>query len=186
MKGIDRYFSFGIRQNWIALYFRDKGDAEFWETDGHGEVPNKKKDAFLNFLKDSGMVRNDRTISGSKYVKNIPTDFATTLFALGSDSSSAWALMLCNLAYTPEFNWFIKHISKNEFVTPGSMKALLEEVMENDSKGLGKRNVTDAFKNILIKTPLGEEIGLGKVDYSEKVSASGTETITLNSFYRSE
>lgn len=186
VKGIDRYFSFGIRQTWIALYFRDKGDAEFWETDGHGEVPNKKKDAFLNFLKDSGMVRNDRTISGSKYVKNIPTDFATTLFALGSDSSSAWALMLCNLAYTPEFNWFIKHISKNEFVTPGSMKALLEEVMENDSKGLGKRNVTDAFKNILIKTPLGEEIGLGKVDYSEKVSASGTETITLNSFYRSE
>ena len=143
MKGIDRYFSFGIRQNWIALYFRDKGDAEFWETDGHGEVPNKKKDAFLNFLKDSGMVRNDRTISGSKYVKNVPTDFATTLFALGSDSSSAWALMLCNLAYTPEFNWFIKHISKKEIVTPDSMKALLEEVMENDSKGLGKRNVTE-------------------------------------------
>jgi len=186
VKGIDRYFSFGIRQNWMALYFRDKGDAEFWETDGHGEVPNKKKDAFLNFLKDAGMVSYDKTIVGSKYVKNIPTEFATTLFDLGSDSFSAWGLMLCNLAYTPEFNWYIKNVSKNEVLSTDALKSLLEEVMENDEKGLGKRNVSDAFKNILIKTPLGDAIGLGKADYIEKVSAAGAETITLNSFYRSE
>lgn len=186
VKGIDRYFSFGIRENWMSLYFRDKGNAEFWETDGHGEVPNKKKDAFLNFLKDAGMVSYDKTIAGSKYAKNVPTEFATTLFALGCDSPSVWAMMLCNLAYTPEFNWYIKSIAKYEVLSTDAFKLLLEEVMENDAKGLGKRNVSDAFKNILIKTPLGGAIGLGIADYSEKVSASGTETITLNSFYRSE
>ena len=186
VKGIDRYFSFGIRENWMSLYFRDKGNAEFWETDGHGEVPNKKKDAFLNFLKDAGMVSYDKTVAGSKYTKNVPTEFATTLFELGCDSPSVWAMMLCNLAYTPEFNWYIKSIAKYEVLSTDAFKLLLEEVMENDAKGLGKRNVSDAFKNILIKTPLGATIGLGIADYSEKVSASGTETITLNSFYRSE
>lgn len=186
VKGIDRYFSFGIRENWMSLYFRDKGNSEFWETDGHGEVPNKKKDAFLNFLKDAGMVSYDKTVAGSKYTKNVPTEFATTLFELGCDSPSVWAMMLCNLAYTPEFNWYIKSIAKYEVLSTDAFKLLLEEVMENDAKGLGKRNVSDAFKNILIKTPLGATIGLGIADYSEKVSASGTETITLNSFYRSE
>lgn len=186
VKGIDRYFSFGIRENWMSLYFRDKGNAEFWETDGHGEVPNKKKDAFLNFLKDAGMVSYDKTVAGSKYTKNVPTEFATTLFELGCDSPNVWAMMLCNLAYTPEFNWYIKSIAKYEVLSTDAFKLLLEEVMENDAKGLGKRNVSDAFKNILIKTPLGATIGLGIADYSEKVSASGTETITLNSFYRSE
>lgn len=186
VKGIDRYFSFGIRQNWMALYFRDKGNANFWETDGHGEVPNKKKDAFLNFLKDAGMVSYDKNIAGNKYMKNVPTDFANTLFELGNDSLSAWALMLCNLVYTPEFNWFVKNITKNEVMSTDALRLRLEEVMENDAKGLGKRNVSDAFKNILIKTPLGDSIGLGKTDYSEKISSSGTETITLNSFYRSE
>lgn len=90
------------------------------------------------------------------------------------------------MVYTPEFNWFVKNITKNEVMSTDALRLRLEEVMENDAKGLGKRNVSDAFKNILIKTPLGDSIGLGKADYSEKISSSGTETITLNSFYRSE
>ena len=64
------------------------------------------------------------------------------------------------------------------------MKYMLESVMENDTKGLGKRNVVDAFKILLIKTPLGSEIGLGHCDYDEKVSSNGNETISLNSLQR--
>lgn len=186
MKGLDRYFSFGIRKNWMDLYFRDNGSPEFWITDGHGEVPNKKKDAFLNFLKDSGMVKLDRSISSDKYVKNVPSSFAEHLFPMGSDSDSTWALMLCNLAYTPEFNWYIKNISRNEVITPDRFKFMLEAVMENDTKGLGKRNISDAFKTFLIKTPFGEPLGLGRADYEEKISALGKETITLKSFVRGE
>lgn len=186
MKGIDRYYSFGIRKKWIELYFKDKGDVVFWKTDGHGDVPNKKKDAFAHFLEDAGIASYDKKVVGDKYVKYVPTYFANVLFDLGSDSLSSWALMLCNLAYTSEFNWFIKNISKNEVTTMDGMKELLAEVMENDIKGLGKRNIADAFKNILIQTPLGEEIGLGKADYIEKITVAGTANITLRSFYRSE
>lgn len=184
MKGLDRYFSFGIRKNWMDLYFQDGGSSEFWNTDGHGVVANKKKDAFLNFLKDAGLVTYNKTNGGDKYTKNEPSDFARKLFKYGSDSDIAWALMLCNLSYTPEFNWFVKNVTPHETITPDQMKYMLVDVMENDTKGLGKRNVSDAFKILLTKTPLGDVIGLGKCDYEEKVNASGNEVITLNSFYR--
>ncbi len=184
MKSLDRYFSFGIRKRWIDLYFQDYGTKEFWNSDGHGEVANKKKDAFLNFLKDAELVTFNRLNGDDKYTRNEPNELAKLLFRLGSDSDSAWALMLCNLAYTPEFNWFVKNVPFNENITPDRLKYMLTEVMENDTKGLGKRNVSDAIKILLVKTPLGEPIGLGKCDYIEKVNASGNETITLNSFHR--
>ena len=37
---------------------------------------------------------------------------------------------------------------------------------------------------MLIKTPLGSEVGLGMCEFEEKVSAGGNETIVLHSFYR--
>ncbi len=184
MKGLDRYFSFGIRKNWLDLYFQDNGSDEFWNSDGHGFVANKKKDAFLNFVKDAGLVNYNKANGGDKYTKNEANEFAEVLFRCGSDSDVTWALMLCNLAYTPEFNWFIKNVTPHENITPDRLKYMLEDVMENDTKGLGKRNISDAFKILLTQTPFGEVIGLGKCDYTEKTSANGNETIKLNSFYR--
>lgn len=184
MKGMDRYFSFGIRKNWMDLFFQDEGSADFWMSDGHGLVANKKKDAFLNFVKDAGLVEYDKTLDGDKYTKNIPTTFARAAFSIGSDSDVSWALMLCNLAYTSEFNWFIKNIPAFQQITPDQMKYMLREVMEGDTKGLGKRNIADAFKILLVKTPFGSDLGLGHPDYEEKVNASGNEVITMTAFYR--
>ncbi len=57
--------------------------------------------------------------------------------------------------------------------------------MENDKSGLGKRNVRDALKVFILKTPFGSKLGLGKIaDYDEKISANGKETISLNYFVR--
>ena len=114
MMGLDRYFSFGIRKEWIDLYFQDNGGEAFWNSDGHGLVANKKKDAFLNFVKDAGLVDFKKLNGGDKYTKNEANAFAKVLFNIGSNSDTAWALMLCNLAYTPEFNWFIKNVPFHE------------------------------------------------------------------------
>ena len=184
VKGMDRYYSFGIRKNWMDIFFRYEGSAEFWMSDGDGVVANKKKDAFLNFVKDAALVVYNKTNGGDKYTKNEPSALAKVLFSLGSDSDISWGIMLCNLAYTPEIGWFIKNITPHEEYNSDQLKYMLESVMEGDSKGLGKRNISDAYKMILVKTPLGGELGLGICDYDEKVSASGMETITLRSFYR--
>lgn len=184
MAGIDRYYSFGIRKLWLDLYFQYEGSADFWNTDGNGVVANKKKDAFLNFVKDAGLVVYNKSNGGDKYTKNEPSTLAKLLFKYGTSAELTWATLLCNLVYTAEFKWFIKNITPFETYTLDQMKYMLENVMENDAKGLGKRNVVDAFKIFLIKTPFGSEIGLGICDFDEKVSAGGNETISLRSFYR--
>lgn len=114
VKGMDRYYSFGIRKNWIDIFFRYEGTSDFWMSDGDGVVANKKKDAFLNFVKDAGLVVYNKTNGGDKYTKNEPSVLAQKLFLLGSDSAISWGIMLCNLVYTPEFGWFIKNITPHE------------------------------------------------------------------------
>lgn len=184
MKGMDRYYSFGIRKVWMESFFRYEGSADFWNNDGDGPVANKKKDAFLNFVKDAGLVTYNKANGGDKYTKNEPSLFAKAMFPLGVDSDIVWGAMLCNLVYTPQFNWFIKNITPLVSYSPDQLKQMLEGVMEGDAKGLGKRNIVDAFKMMLIKTPFGAELGLGMCEYDEKVSAGGNETVTLHSFYR--
>ena len=188
MTGLDRYYSFGIKENWLRVYFDYEGTSSFWKSDGDGEVPNKKKDAFLNFVKDAGLVDEDKSLKGKeyKYIKYKPNKFAEKMF--GVDDESMWAYLMCNLVYaedSEEFRWFIKNIPFSETSTPESIKLRLDEVMENDKSGLGKRNICDALKSFLIKTPFGKQLGLGSViDYEEKVSSNGRETITLNYFVR--
>lgn len=190
MTGLDRYYSFGIKENWLRVYFDYEGTSSFWKSDGDGEVPNKKKDAFLNFVKDAGLVDEDKSLKGKeyKYIKYKPNKFAEKMFSLGIDDESMWAYLMCNLVYaedSEEFRWFIKNIPFSETSTPESIKLRLDEVMENDKSGLGKRNICDALKSFLIKTPFGKQLGLGSViDYEEKVSSNGRETITLNYFVR--
>lgn len=190
MTGLDRYYSFGIKENWLRVYFDYEGTSSFWKSDGDGEVPNKKKDAFLNFVKDAGLVDEDKSLKGKeyKYIKYKPNKFAEKMFSLGVDDESMWAYLMCNLVYaedSEEFRWFIKNIPFSETSTPESIKLRLDEVMENDKSGLGKRNICDALKSFLIKTPFGKQLGLGSViDYEEKVSSNGRETITLNYFVK--
>lgn len=184
MKGLDRYYSFGIRQSWMSTFVKYQGGEEFWNTDGDGEVANKKKDAFLNFIKDAGLVEYDRKAPGDKYTRCKPTALVEIIEKVGAESETAWGIILTNLAYTPQFNWYIRNINKGENYTIDRIKLLLTDVMDNDSKGLGRRNIADAFKILLIKTPLGRELGLGICDYNEKINASGKETITLNSIVR--
>ena len=184
VKGLGKYFSFGVKGNWVKTYFKYKGSEQFWDSDGEGEVANKKKDAFLNFVKDAGFIAPNRTVGHDKYTKFDITDFGKVVFSLGFDSEAAWGLMLSNLVYAPDFNWYVKNIPENSVVTPDQMKMLLEPFMENDAKGLGKRNVVDAFKIILITTPLGSTLGLGNCDYVKKITSTGNETYTLNSLTR--
>lgn len=186
MKGLGRYFTFGVKEEWMDTFFDYKGGSDFWDSDGNSKVANKKKDAFLKFVVDAEMVVNDRKSGHDKYTRYIPSDFCRSLLNIRESYSSdiVWALILCNLVYTSDFNWFVKNIPFDLTITQDYMKMLLESVMENDKKGLGKRNVVDAFKTMLIKTPLGDDLGLGICDYDEKVSSNGRETIKLNSFYR--
>ena len=93
-------------------------------------------------------------------------------------------LILCNLAYTADFNWFIKNIDSNVDWTLDQIKDMLQPVTEGDVKGLVRRNIADSFKIFLTKTPLGKDVGLGICDYNERTDRNGNQIITLYSFKR--
>ncbi len=184
MAGLDRYYSFGVREQWLNIFAKYEGGVDFWITDGDGQVPNKKKDAFLTFLKDANIVEFSKKADGDKYTKCLPTALALAVIKLGSDSQNSWALILSNLVYTPAFNWFVTNFEMDTIYNPDSIKFMLSDVMENDIEGLGKRNIVDSIKIILSKTPLGRDRIFASVDVTEKVTASGAERITLNTLQR--
>lgn len=183
MTGIDRYFSFGTRVEWLDIYCKYEGGTDFWENGGDGYVVNKKKDAFRNFALDAGLCVYDKKAIGDKYTKCVPTDLTRVVTSLGANSQTSWALILCNLVYTPAFNWFVNTFVQGNYYTPDLIKTLLSDVMENDLKGLGKRNVLDALKIFMAKTPLGTERIFANCDIDEKKSGLN-EKITLNSLAR--
>lgn len=181
MKKLGRFYSFGFKKEWLDTYIKYEGSDEFWDTDGDGQIGNKKKDAFLNFLKDSGMVKQNRKIGHDKYTRYELTPFGKKIIALEGNDNLIWSLILANLVYMPDFNWYVKTVNKGDTLSPDSLKILLNDVMENDKSGRGKANEVSMFKNVLTSTPLGEDIGLGVCD----VTKTGNG-VKLNSFTRTD
>lgn len=179
MAGLDRYFTFGSKSDWLKCFFEFEGGEDFWNSDGNGQVQNKKKDAFLHFLKDAGLVEYKKTINGNKYTKNITTNFFKKLINIDNEEV-VWAYILANIVYTPTFNWIVNYLQIHRRYTPDELKDMLADVMENDTKGLGRRNIVDSLKIFFAKTPLGSCGILGNADVNIKSNASGEEKIKLN------
>jgi phosphoadenosine phosphosulfate reductase len=150
MGSIDRYGNMGIELDWVREYFKLKD--EFW-TSPHSLGTNMVKN-LKSFLNDSEV-----TIKG-KF-----SSFGEVVDHIGIESADAWALMLCNLAYTSEFNWWIKNVEFSVAYTPDSIYSMLDDSMSKNSRS----HIVSAYKNILISIPqFSTEIGLGSCDYDLK------------------
>ena len=150
MGSIDRYGNMGIELDWVRSYFKLKD--EFW-TSPHSLGTNMVKN-LKSFLNDAEVT-----------VKSKFAPFGKVIDDIGIESSDAWALMLCNLTYTSEFNWWVKNIDFSTAHTPDTIYAMLDDSMSKNSRS----HIVSAYKNILISIPqLSNEIGLGVCDYTLK------------------
>lgn len=150
MGSIDRYGNMGIELDWVRSYFKLKD--EFW-TSPHSLGTNMVKN-LKSFLNDAEVTVKSKFAPFGKVIDNI-----------GIESSDAWALMLCNLTYTSEFNWWVKNIGFSTAQTPDTIYAMLDDSMSKNSRS----HIVSAYKNILISIPqLSNEIGLGVCDYTLK------------------
>ena len=150
MGSIDRYGNMGIELDWVRSYFKLKD--EFW-TSPHSLGTNMVKN-LKSFLNDAEVTAKSKFAPFGKVIDNI-----------GIESSDAWALMLCNLTYTSEFNWWVKNIGFSTAQTPDTIYAMLDDSMSKNSRS----HIVSAYKNILISIPqLSNEIGLGVCDYTLK------------------
>ena len=150
MGSIDRYGNMGIELDWVRSYFKLKD--EFW-TSPHSLGTNMVKN-LKSFLNDAEVTAKSKFAPFGKVIDNI-----------GIENSDAWALILCNLTYTSEFNWWVKNIDFSTTHTPDTIYAMLDDSMSKSSRS----HIVSAYKNILISIPqLSNEIGLGVCDYTLK------------------
>ena len=146
MGSINRYGNMGIEFDWIKQYLKSKD--EFWSSDHSlGSKMVKNLESFLN----------DSEIT----VKKKFSSFGETIAKMDLESEETWGLILCNLAYTAEFNWWIKNIDFGTVYSVDALKDLLEEETDNN-----KSHIISAFKNILISNKtLSEGLRFGICDY---------------------
>ena len=150
MGSIDRYGNMGIELDWVRSYFKLKD--EFW-TSPHSLGTNMVKN-LKSFLNDAEVTAKSKFAPFGKVIDNI-----------GIENSDAWALILCNLTYTSEFNLWVKNIDFSTTHTPDTIYAMLDDSMSKNSRS----HIVSAYKNILISIPqLSNEIGLGVCDYTLK------------------
>lgn len=164
MGSVDRYGNMGIEYDWVRKYMENTED--FWNS-AHGLGTNMVK-YLKSFLSDSGIAVRKK----SDYVL---TDFGQKVKQLGVEDVNAWGLMVSNLVYTSEYNWWVKNTVVDQTYTPAAIMAMLGDDMTVNSK----KNIVSAYKNIFISTEqVGTELGLGLCDYQLKNGKRYLESIT--------
>lgn len=149
MGSVDRYGNMGIEYEWVVNYFEKKDS--FWDDNNLGTNKIKNLKAFL----DDAEVTDKHRFSS----------FGEIIDRIGITSTIAWGLMLSNLVYTSEFNWWVTNTQIGRTYTQVEIINLLGDNMSPNSRS----HVASAYKNIFISNEiLGKEIGLGDCDYEVK------------------
>lgn len=158
LKGINKYLSVGVDAEWINSFIDDNSF----------EPGNRKTDVMYGFMTDAGIV-----------AKRKLTSFGELITRMGTSDTASWALMLCNLAYTPAFQWYIKNIPFNETY----YERQLDIDMGEDTTKKAKSEFWNGFKTILDTNEAFKEIGLGIPDITVKQTTAG-EKKSMNSLVR--
>ena len=158
LKGINKYLSVGVDAEWINSFIDDNSF----------EPGNRKTDVMYGFMTDAGIV-----------AKRKLTSFGELITRMGTSDANSWALMLCNLASTPAFQWYIKNIPFNETY----YERQLDIDMGEDTTKKAKSEFWNGFKTILDTNEAFKEIGLGIPDITVKQTTAG-EKKSMNSLVR--
>lgn len=158
LKGINKYLSVGVDAEWINSFIDDNSF----------EPGNRKTDVMYGFMTDAGIV-----------AKRKLTSFGELITRMGTSDANSWALMLCNLAYTPAFQWYIKNIPFNETYYERQLDIDIGE----DTTKKAKSEFWNGFKTILDTNEAFKEIGLGIPDITVKQTTAG-EKKSMNSLVR--
>lgn len=146
-KSIDCYAAHGPKIEWFNEYVKLGNRFKSECSLGNNQVP-----AFNRFLRDSGIVIGDTE-----------TKLGNMLRETNLEDNNIWALMLTNLAYTPEVGWYVSHFGFNEVIAQSSIVNTLSTTEGVSASAL--KSIPAALKRIAA-LPL-KDVGFG---YSEKSS----------------
>lgn len=158
MTGLNRYLSVGVKAEWIRFFFEN------------GYEPGARKtDVMYAFLSDAGVLKQKQFTSFGEKIKEI-----------GLFETTAWAIMLCELVYSPAFKWFVKNIPFGTPYTFDDLNIALDGLVTDKAK----REFWNGFKQILDTMPYGYEMRFGVPDIEKKFDKNGEEKKKLLSITR--
>lgn len=145
MGSVDRYGNIGIEYDWVVDYFNKKD--EYWET---SELGTNKIKNLKSFLADAG-------ITVAK--KNTFSKLGEKIHNMGIETEKAWGILISNLVYTSEFNWWIMNTESGSTYTPVQLLSMLSDDVASENS---RKHIVSAYKNIFSSNDiLGNALGLG-------------------------
>lgn len=172
--GIDRYSTFGLRQQWLEEFF-NFGE-EWFENNNLGP---KQIPAVNNWLSEANLITDTKTKQITPLAKDLKEIYE-------KDPYFVWGIIWTNLYYNSKvINWYCDSIEWN---TRLSREDLIERIMESFpdlSKGT-LENATNAMINTFKNSPLNEAFELcnlekkgQKVTFIEKVGGNNNLDLLL-------
>ena len=168
MKSINTFGTHAPKTEWLIDFFERKDD--FLADNSLGPA---QKPFFRRFLRDAGLILDGKT-----------SPLAEKLCLLGWDSIISLGIMLANLAYNPQFEWYIKNIDIGHFYT---RKDLENVMLTSDITVRNAKSVLGDFKRI-VRTPFGMTLNFGYVDSEDNFTRNkcyiGSPLVILYSLYK--
>ena len=164
LKGINRYLSVGVEADWIKTYLVDQSF----------DPGNRKTDVMFGMMNDAGITANKKLTDFGRFVQNLDMDEPYT-----------WALLLCNLVYTPSFGWYVKNIPFYEdYIESRLLVDMGEDTTKKDGGKKARSEFWNAFKTILDSNSAFKEIGFGIPEIESKENKNGLVKKTMLSLKR--
>jgi len=168
VKSINTFGTHAPKTEWLVEFFDRKDD--FLVENGLGPV---QKPFFRRFLRDAGLISDGKTLP-----------LTEQLATIGWDCTLSLGIMLANLAYNPQFEWYIKNIDIGRFYTRKDLEnaMLTEGITERNAK-----SVLGDYKRI-VQTPFGLTLNFGYVDSEDNFTRNkchiGSPIAVLYSLYK--
>ena len=159
-KGWSRHQHFGLRKEWLELYFSDR---KSWRQ--NSILGNRQVDSFATWLKTAGIEdkKGNLTALGMEFLRR------------GVNDLSLWELLWVNVVFSfPTARWYA-HLGMGTWTTTDLCVMLGRSVPR-----LAERTVINAvmeLAGLLERTPVGSELGQGRVsgDRPRRIERIGKE-----------
>lgn len=141
--------------DWFIQFFKYKN--EFSE---HHSLGSNMYDFFKRFLKDADLMVNNKISLLTEVIDK-----------LSLNDKASWALMLANLVYTPQLNWFVNNINFREIT---SKDFVLTKLVDDGAKQTWVNDIWSSFTRIA-DLPFAQ-VGFGQMLIENKKAVSLTRT----------
>ncbi|MFZ5354608.1 MAG: phosphoadenosine phosphosulfate reductase family protein [Bacillota bacterium] len=157
---IDKYSTFGIREEWIKTFFVEMDNWIINNGLGTKQVP-----AMINWLREAELLESKA---------KLPSELAKVLRPIFfKDALIVWEIMWINLYFNSTIiNWYVKNIEFSvKYMRNLELLALLKNSFEN-LNDTTLNNPLSAIINMFGETPFGKQMKLGILEKKGKVTKS--------------